>query len=147
MGRYASVLILGAWLSAAASAEVREPAAERGSVMLAAFNTGRNTDARLDSNTRSGSGTDIDLEDDLGLERYMTVARLSGYLWITERQRIDFSLFDLSREASKTLQKDIVLGDQTFTVDADVDTLNELKIYKVDYTFAALNRDHGFLGI
>jgi len=115
--------------------------------MLAAFNTGRNTDARLDSNTRSGSGTDIDLEDDLGLERYMTVARLSGYLWITERQRIDFSLFDLSREASKTLQKDIVLGDQTFTVDADVDTLNELKIYKVDYTFAALNRDHGFLGI
>jgi len=151
LGRCASVLIFGASLSAAASAEVREPAAERGSVMLAAFNTGRNTDARLDSAVSaasgSGSGTDIDLEDDLGLERYMTVARLSGYVWLTQRQRLDFSLFDLSREATKTLQKSIVLGDQTFAIDANVDTLNELKIYKVDYTFAALNRDRGFLGI
>jgi len=100
---------------------------------------------RLDSD--SGSGTDFDLEDDLGLERYMTVARLSGYIWITQRQRIDFSLFDLSREASKTLQKSIVLGDQTFAVDAPVNTVNELKIYKLDYTFAPLNRERGFLGI
>jgi hypothetical protein len=147
LGRYASVLIFGAWLSASASAEVREPAAERGSVMLAAFNTGRNTDARFDSGAPSSNGTDIDLEDDLGLEHYMTVARLSGYVWITQRQRIDFSLFDLSREASKTLQKSIVLGDETFAINADVDTVNELKIYKIDYTFAALNRDRGFLGI
>jgi hypothetical protein len=143
------LICLAALPSAPALADAREPTAERGSLIFAAFDTGRNTDARLDSDTRSGSGsgTDIDLEDDLGLERHMTVARLSGYLWITERQRIDFSLFDLSREASKTLQKNIVLGDQTFTVDADVNTVNELKIYKVDYTFAPLNRDRGFLGI
>ena len=144
-GRYASVLIFGACLSAAASAEVREPAAERGSLMLAAFQTGRTTDARLDSDSRSG--TDIDMEDDLGLERYMTVARLSGYVWITQRQRIDFSLFDLSREGSKELDKEITLGDKTFAIDTDVKTLNELKIYKLDYTFAPLSRDRGFLGV
>ena len=55
LGRYASALIFGAWLSATASAEVREPAAERGSVMLAAFNTGRTTDARVDSDSRNGT--------------------------------------------------------------------------------------------
>jgi hypothetical protein len=113
--------------------------------MLAAFQTGRTTDARLDSDSRSG--TDIDMEDDLGLERYMTVARLSGYVWITQRQRIDFSLFDLSREGSKKLEKDIALGDQNFAIDTEVNTLNELKIYKLDYTFAPLSRDRGFLGI
>jgi hypothetical protein len=145
LGRYASALIFGAWLSATASAEVREPAAERGSVMLAAFNTGRTTDARVDSDSRNG--TDLDLEDDLGLERYMTVARLSGYVWITQRQRIDVSLFDLSREASKELEKDIALGDKTFAIDADVSTRNELQIYKLDYTFAPLSRDRGFLGV
>ena len=123
-GRYASVLIFGACLSAAATAEVREPAAERGSLMLAAFQTGRTTDARLDSDSRSG--TDIDMEDDLGLERYMTVARLSGYVWITQRQRIDFSLFDLSREGSEELDKEITLGDKTFAIDTDVKTLYEL---------------------
>ncbi len=143
--RYASVLIFGACLSAAASAEVREPAAERGSVMLAAFNTGRTTDARLDSDSRNG--TDIDIEDDLGLERYMTVARLSGYVWITARHRIDVSLFDLSREASKKIEKDIAIGNKSFSIDTDVSTRNELEIYKLDYTFAPLSRDRGFLGI
>jgi hypothetical protein len=145
LGRYAAVLIYLASLPAAANADVREPAAERGSVMFAAFNTGRNTDARLDSD--SGNGSDIDLEDDLGLERYMTVARLSGDVWITQRHRIDFSLFDLSRDASKTLEKDLALGDENFAIDADVNTLNELKIYKLDYTYAPLSRDRGFLGI
>ena len=145
LGRYASVLILGASLSAPASAEVREPAAERGSVMLAAFNTGRNTDARLDAGSHSGS--DLDLEDDLGLEHYMTVARLSGYVWITQRQRLDFSLFDLSRDASKKLEKSIALADESFAIDANVSTRNELEIYKLDYTFAPLSRDRGFLGV
>jgi hypothetical protein len=138
-------LICVASLPAVASAQPRKPAAERGSLMFAAFDAGRNTDARFDSD--AGDGTDLDLEDDLGLERYMTVARLSGYVWITERHRIDFSLFDLSREASKTLEKDITLGDDQFTIAAHVDTRNELKIYKLDYTFVPLNRDRGFLGI
>ena len=139
------VLLCVASLPAAALADVREPAAERGGLMFAAFDTGRNTDARLDAD--SGNGTDIDLEDDLGLENYMTVGRLSGYVWITSRHRIDFSLFDLSREATKTLEKSIAIGDDVFTINTHVDTLNELKIYKLDYTFAPLSRDRGFLGI
>jgi len=126
---------------------VRPPAAERGGLLFAAFDTGRNTDARFDSDSGADTGTDIDLEDDLGLEQQMTVGRLSGYVWITRRHRIDFSLFDLSREASKTLDKDVVFGDEVFTIDTDVDTVNKLKIYKVDYTFVPLSRDRGFLGI
>jgi len=142
---HAAALIFIASLPAVASAQARKPAAERGSLMFAAFDAGRNTDARLDSG--SADGTDLDLEDDLGLERYMTVARLSGYVWITERHRIDFSLFDLSRDASKTLEKDLTIGEQEFTIAAHLDTHNELKIYKLDYTFVPLSRDRGFLGI
>lgn len=145
--RYASISICIATLSAGANAEVREPATERGSLMFAVFDTGRNTDARLDSDSDSGNGSDLDLEDDLGLERHMTVGRLSGYVWITARHRIDFSLFDLSRTASKTLERDIALGDEHFAIDADVSTLNELKIYKLDYTYVPLSRERGFLGV
>ncbi len=133
--------------SAAAAADAREPAAERGGLVFAAFDAGRNTDARFDSASRADSGSDIDLEDDLGLERYMTVGRLSGYVWITQRHRIDFSLFDLSREASKTLEKQIEFGDDVFLVSAHVQTSNELKIYKLDYTFVPLSKGRGFLGI
>jgi hypothetical protein len=133
--------------SAAALADAREPGDERGGLVFAAFDAGRNTDAGFDSASRSNNGSDIDLEDDLGLERTMTVGRLSGYVWLTPRQRIDFSLFDLSREANKSLDEDLVVGDATFAVDANVHTANELKIYKLDYTFVPLSRERGFLGV
>ena len=142
-----ALICLAVLPSAAAGADAREPADERGGLVLAAFDAGRNTDARFDSASRSGSGSDIDLEDDLGLEHYLTVGRLSGYVWITRRHRIDFSLFDLSREASKTLEKQIEFGDDIFLVSAHVQTSNELKIYKLDYTFVPLSRDRGFLGV
>ena len=78
---------------------------ERASLLLGAFITDRNTSARLDSN--QGQGTDLDLEQDLGLEDSVTVFRLGGYYWVTPRQRLDFSVFDFSRDASIRIDETI----------------------------------------
>src|SRR5688572_2584186 len=61
------------WLPLAAAAQ---PTAggERASIVLGAFVTDRQSNTRLDSD--SGTGTDIDMEDDLGLESSTNVARL-----------------------------------------------------------------------
>ena len=45
------------------------------------------------------------------------------------------------------LEKSIALADESFAIDANVSTRNELEIYKLDYTFAPLSRDRGFLGV
>jgi hypothetical protein len=118
---------------------------ERGSVILGAFITDRASSARLDSG--SSSGSDIDLENDLGLEDSMSVARFGGYFWFKPRHRFDFSIFDLSRDSTRQIQETIDFGDQTFLIDTVVTTSNDSTIAKLDYTFAPLNRPRGFLGL
>jgi len=118
---------------------------ERGSVLFGAFVTDRNTSTRLDS--ASGEGTDLDLEDDLGLESSMSVARIAGYYWLTPRHRLDAGYFDLSRSATNPIQETIEFGDRTFDVNTLIETENDLSILKADYTYAALARERGFLGI
>lgn len=121
------------------------PNSERGSILFGAFVTDRDTTTRLDS--AFGEGTDLDLEDDLGLESSMSVARLGGYYWLGPRHRLDASYFDLSRSATRPIEETIDFGDRTFTVDTVIETENDLAILKADYTFAALMRARGFLGI
>jgi hypothetical protein len=119
--------------------------AERSSILFGAFITDRDTSTRLDSD--AGPGTEIDLEDDLGLETSMSVVRLGGYVWLGRRHRFDAALFDLSRDATTPIQETIHFGDATFEIDSVVETEQDLSIIKADYTFAAVARDRGFLGV
>jgi len=119
--------------------------AERGSVMIGAFVTGPDTSARVDS--INGRGTDIDLEDDLGLDTTKTVARLDGYYWFSTRHRLDYSFFRFSRDATKVLEKTIEVGDRTFALSRTIDAESDIGVFKVGYTFAPIVRDRGHLGI
>lgn len=118
---------------------------ERASILFGAFITDRDSSTRLDSD--AGDGTDLDLEDDLGLESSTSVARLGGYFWLGRRHRIDGAFFDLSRSASIPIQETIDFGDETFEIDTVVNTEADLSIMKADYTFAAIARERGFLGV
>ena len=118
---------------------------ERASIMLGAFITDRQSNTRLDSD--SGEGTDIDMEDDLGLESSTNVARLGGYVWLGERHRLDGSYFDLSRSAALPVQETIEFGDETFLINTVIETQSDLTIIKADYTFAVLARERGWFGI
>ncbi len=118
---------------------------ERGSVSFGAFITDRQSSARLDSG--QGAGTDIDLETDLGMESSSTVARLGGYYWVTPRQRLDFSVFDLSRTSTTPIDETIEFGDEIFNIDTVVASKSDLSIFKAAYTFAAINRERGYLGV
>ena len=131
-------------LPLAASAQPSERM-ERASIMLGAFITDRQSDTRFDSD--SGMGTDIDMEDDLGLESSTNVARLGGYVWLGRRHRLDGAYFDLSRTASIPIRETIDFGDETFEINTSLTTESDLTIIKADYTFAALAKDRGFLGV
>jgi len=118
---------------------------ERASFTFGAFITDRDTRTRLDSGR--GQGTSFDMEKDLGLASSTTVARLGGYYWFTPRQRLDFSLFDLSRNARRRIDKTIEFGDETFTIDTVINTSSSLSILKAAYTFVPITRDRGYLGV
>jgi hypothetical protein len=144
---FAATILGGAILLPTPSfAQDSEYMRERGSVMLGAFITNRATSARLDD-AGGGPGSDIDLEGDLGLEESTSVARFGGYFWFKPRHRFDFSIFDLSRDATRQIQETIEFGDETYTINTSVTTNNDVTIYKLDYTFAPLSRPRGFLGL
>jgi len=137
-----------AWLQLypqSANAQGRESDRERGSIYLGAFITNRNTNARVDP-SNGGNGSDVDLESDLGLDSSTSVGRFGGDFWLSRRQRLDVSYFDLSRTANRKLDKTINWGDQTFQINTTLTTDNSLTIGKIDYTFAFLNKDRGYLG-
>ncbi len=140
-----SLLIVGVGIQSLPMTADAQEARERSSFTIGAFIADRRTSARLDSN--QGPGTDIDLEDDLGMETSLTVARFIGYYWITPRQRLDFSLFDLSRTSTKQIDQMIDFGDEVFNVNTVVASESDLTILKAAYTFAVVDRERGFLGI
>jgi hypothetical protein len=143
--RHIPVALAAVLIDAAAGAQDGRMFDERGSVLFGVFVTEPNTSARLDS--ASGIGTDIDLENDLGLDTSKTVARLSGYFWLSERHRLDFSAFQYSREASRVIDKTIDFGDETFEIDTVVSTTSDVTVFKAAYTFAPVVRRRGDFGI
>jgi hypothetical protein len=143
-GLLSSVVGLAQWLPLAASAQPSDNM-ERASILFGAFITDRDSSTRLDSD--AGDGTDLDLEDDLGLESSTSVARLGGYFWLGRRHRIDGAYFDLSRSASIPIKETIDFGDETFLINTVVNTDSDLSIIKADYTFAAVARERGWFGV
>ena len=84
MRRLALLLVM--FLSANAIADSHDD--ERFSVSLGAFITDRSTDTQL--NSAANPGTDIDFENDLGLENSDTVFRVDGQSarsrWVVRRR-------------------------------------------------------------
>ena len=140
------VVLLSPVLALAPLGVAAEIGSERFAISLGAFITNRGTETRVDSNTL-GRGTTIVLEDDLGLDSSQTVFRLDGHYRITERHRLDFSLFDLSRDATHRIVRDIQYGDEIFMADATVSSDFDLAIYKLAYSYPFRQTDQGFVGV
>jgi len=137
----AAFTFLGAPNAVAQSGEV-----DRFSVSLGIFLTDRDSQTRIDGDIPD-SGTDVDLENDFGFDTSDLVFRIDGYYRFNEKHRLDFSVFDLSRTASKQIQEDIEWDGTIYPIDTVVDASLDLQIYKLAYTWSFLNRDKGYLGV
>lgn len=136
-----AVLVYAASISIAA-AQTDDP---RFSLSVGAFIMDRDSDTRVDA-TDGNRGTDVNLEDDLGLDKSDTVFRIDGFYRFADNHRIDFSAFDLSRSASTQIARDITWKDTTYALSTTVDADFDVTIYKVAYTWLFLKKERSFLG-
>ena len=143
MIRKTLLILAGLWFLAP-QVQAQSLDGDRFGLSLGVFITDRNTDAEFDGSI--DDGTNIDFETDLGIDSSDTVFRVDGYYRFNERHRFDFSVFDLSRSASKQIVKDIQWGDTLFAIDTVVKTDNALSVYKAAYTYSFLNGEDGYLG-
>ena len=118
---------------------------ERFAISVGAFITDRDTETRVDS-TVIGTGTTIVLENDLGLDSHHTVGRIDGYFRFSESHRIDFGLYDLSRDSTRIIDREIQFEDQIFLIDTSVSTKFDMEVYRLAYSYAFWLADKGFLG-
>lgn len=120
---------------------------EKLSLSIGLFVTDRGSTTRLDVQSNSMTGTEVDLEGEFGLDSSDSVFRLDGYYRFNPKHRIDFSWFDLSRTGSERSQRDIDWNETLFPAGIVIDTNFDLAIYKVAYTWSFLQRDWGYLGV
>ena len=113
--------------------------------------------ADLDNTIRIGApgvGFELDLESALGLKNSQTVFRVDGAYRFgnNNRHRIDFTWFDLSRDATRVLEQDIELPDGTpLPIGATVSSQYDLAFYNVRYAYSFIKDDRidfaGSLGL
>ena len=116
------------------------------SISVGVFVTDRDTKTRIDGET-PGSGTPVEVENDLGFDKSDSVFRVDAYYRFNDKHRIDVSVFDLSRSASKQIEKEIDWNDTVYPVETTIESALDLSIYKLAYTWSLLRAERGYLGV
>jgi hypothetical protein len=138
-------LLAALLLPGPAMADAQSSGMEKASLSLGVFLTHRDSSTRLDASA-GDPGTDVDLENDLGLNRSESVFRVDAFYRFNEAHRIDLSWFDLSRSSSKQIERDIEWNGTSYPIDTAVNSQFDLDIYKVAYTWSFWRKDRNFLG-
>ena len=105
---------------------------------LGSFIVDTDTEVRLDGDTQGG--TDIDWENTFG-GGDATRFRIDGQWRFAERHKARFMWFSSSTSRSKTIEEEINWGDETFPVNAKVESEFDFDVYELAYEYAFLRRD------
>ncbi len=104
-----------------------------------------NTDIKVGA-TIGGVGTDIDFEKDLGFDKQIGTFMVNFQWRISRRSRFDFSYLQFNRSSTKTLDRTIQFGDNTYNVSANVSSFFNTTIYRASWGYALLAKPKAELG-
>jgi hypothetical protein len=105
------------------------------SISLGGYLVRFDTTARVDSE-ELGRGTEIDFENDTGLERNDTELVIGGYYRVGRRHRIDFGAFWINRRGSRIIDETIQFEDVVFDIDALVTTKLRTDLLNLSYHYS-----------
>jgi hypothetical protein len=98
-----------------------------------AFITDHDTRIRLD--TDAGRGTELSLENGLGLDATTNIKRIDAAWRYAERHRVLFGVFDLSQTGSRTLDQDLVIDRESYFVGEAVLTDWKMQLFELGYSY------------
>jgi len=113
---------------------------ERFNLSLGGFATAINSDVSLGT---KGLNLEVNVEDVLDLDSSVSVFRVDG-MWRFSRNlrhRLDLGWFDISRDASRTLLRDITIDDTTFPLGTEITTSFDLQVFKGAYSYSFFQDD------
>src|SRR5262245_33180700 len=103
-----------------------------------------NSDIRIDG--ADGTGTDIDVEDDLGMEKTKIQPRVALRWRPGRRHELEGGYQWARRDANKTLERDIEFGDSLYNVGADIHSKFNTDLAFLTYRFAFMAKERTQIG-
>ncbi|MDA6072540.1 hypothetical protein NJT12_23240 [Flavobacterium sp. AC] len=115
-------------------------------VTAGAFFPVNNTEIEVGTNN-GNRGTKIDLENDLGFSK-SSASFMATFDWrISKRSRLGFEYFALDRSSTKTLEKDITFGENTYHINTRVTAFFDVQIARIAYGYAFLVKPKYEIGL
>ena len=145
-----AVLLASLGMAVAASpgaqaADSLAPGDERFKFVAGWFLPAFGTDVRFDG--EASEGDDVNLDDDLGLDRDQSGALL-GFEWrIADRHRLGANWSSFSQNGERVFDEELTIGDETFPIDAVVRTDWSLDLIPITYSYSFIkNEKNEFAG-
>lgn len=104
-----------------------------------------NSDVSLDSS--SGPGTEIDLEDDLGLDKWSASPWLAFNWRFYPRHQLHVEWFQLNRDGSQAAGFDLEFGGSVFTAGVRLDSALDINIGRVTYGYSFIRDERNDLSL
>lgn len=122
------------------------PITDRFALRISYFAPSLDTFLRLDRSTGQ-AGTNLNVEDDLGLDDKASMVRAEMIIRLRERNRLRIDYFKTTRYGDKVLNQTINFGDNTFFVNDRAQTSLDYRALGLTYTRSVLYFDRFELGV
>jgi hypothetical protein len=143
----ASVLVLWCATSPAFAQPEGGRLNQRGWIQLGAFRPNIDSQIRYDKPSIGLTGTDLHLENELGLADRKTLPTLLLGARLGERWRMEFEHFSLKRNASRTLEAEVTFGDTTYDALATINSDFSSKVYRLSAGYSFLRTEDAEAGL
>ena len=139
-----ALLFLGVLPVAAQTAKQKQNLYDKFQINLSVTGVILNSDIRIDG--ANGGGDDIDVEDDLGMEKTKIQPRFALRWRPGRRHELEGGYQWARRNADKSLSREINFGDSVFTAGADIHSVFNTDLAFLTYRFAFTAKDRTQFG-
>ncbi len=115
-------------------------------IRLGAFSDSIDSNIVRDA-TEGFDGTDVDLEDLLGLSDQETLLQLDAVFRIGTFHRIEVGYLGIARNGTATLANDIMIGDELFPAGTTIKSHADTQIWRVGYAYSLINDEQKEVGV
>jgi hypothetical protein len=135
------IVLLACCGSGLANAQERDPLSSRFIVQTGWFLMSTDMRVRVDGETTSNTGTDVNYDDTFGIGDFDRF-RVDASWRIAPRHILRAMYFQNNRRASSTLNREVEFQDEVFPIGVTVNATSELTIAQFSYEYAFLRRDN-----
>ena len=115
-------------------------------IEIGSLSTNADTVIRVDGSA-GNLGTSIDFESDLGFETGKQINRINAQYRFTEKHSMKYAFFQLNRGANRIIDRNLVVGDTEYMVNADLTARFDYNLQSISYGYSLHSSEESRLDV